>query len=155
MFEIKDEYVLVRPRVTTRDDVILMLSDALARHGAVSPEYGRDVLQREQQYPTGLPTQGIKVAIPHAGSEHVIRSAMAVALLDKPVTFHCMDKPEEGLPVRIVFLLANKKPDEQVKFLRSIMSLFEDGANLRSLHVMPDAASVSAFLRDRMARAAV
>jgi mannitol/fructose-specific phosphotransferase system IIA component (Ntr-type) len=80
---------------------------------------------------------------------------MAVALLDTPVIFHCMDKPEEGLPVQIVFLLANRKPDEQVKSLRSIMSLFEDGANLKDLHEMPDAALVSAFLRERMSRAIV
>ena len=41
----------------------------LYENGYVDSGYTDSVLEREAQFPTGLPTQGVPMAIPHTGSE--------------------------------------------------------------------------------------
>ena len=47
------------------------LSERLFQLGLVTEEYGTNVIMREQKYPTGLPLEGRKVAIPHTDAVYV------------------------------------------------------------------------------------
>jgi len=81
-------------------------------------------IDREKQLPTGLPLAGgINAAIPHTEIEHVIKPALGMATLKKPVAFQNMISPEEMVPVRLVFLLALEKPKAQVEMLQEIASV--------------------------------
>jgi PTS system galactitol-specific IIA component len=81
-------------------------------------------------YPTGLPSQGVAVAIPHADPVHVNQSAIALATLQKPVSFSMMGNPQETLGVKIVMLLAIQKPDEHLELLKNLMGMLQNGALL-------------------------
>ena len=110
------------------------LADRLFEDGSVKETYFEAMLKRERSYPTGLPTDGIKVAIPHAEVEHVNYSAFAIATLPEPVKFGEMGAgPESTLDVQIVMMLANADPEEQVKTLRKMVDLFDEPDSLQAI----------------------
>ena len=115
--------VALNVKVENSKDVILLLSGLLEKKGAVSAKYGQAAYKRENSFPTGLPAKPFSIAFPHAGCEEVYQSALAVAILAEPVVFKSMEDSKIELPTRIVILLANASPDEQVKVLRQLVTI--------------------------------
>lgn len=127
----KDLVVVDQP-LRTKEEVILALADRLARQGCVHPTYHQAVLTREANFPTGLPTEPVGVAIPHADPEHCRVPAMAVARLASPVTFGLMGDESAVVDVSVVFLLA-LPAEKQVEFLSQLAALFQTPAELEQL----------------------
>lgn len=127
--------------------VINHLASRLSELGLVSQDYGRLTYERELEHPTGLPTKPFCIAFPHADATGVHRSALAVALLKKPVIFKNMADPDENLEVFIVLMLANKSPEEQIQTLRNLAMLFGEPEKLSALRDQSNPQEVSAWLR--------
>ena len=83
--------------------------------------------------PTGLPLDEMNAAIPHADIEHVIKPALAIAILDKPVPFRVMVNPDETVDVTLIFLLALNKPHNQIEMLQKVAMVLQDSDLLRDL----------------------
>lgn len=118
----------------TPAEAISQLADMLIQQGYAKPTYTQAAIEREETMPTGLPTAGVKVAIPHAGSEHALRPGLAVGTLAKPVAFGELGDAENKLDVSIVFLLCVTQPDAQVYLLQSLIDVYKDAALLRRLY---------------------
>jgi len=131
-------------------EVIDLLADRLHSQDLVSAEYGAHTWTRELAHPTGLPTQPFCIAFPHADAEGVNRSALAVAMLRQPVKFQNMADPDEGLDVRIVFMLANRNPEEQVQTLRNLALLFGQPEKLMELREQTTPQGVEDWLRRKL-----
>ena len=110
---------------TDRDEAISALAKALLAEGKVRESYPRAVLAREAEFPTGLPTPGSAIAIPHTDPEHCIDPAVAVGVLRDTVDFEEMGSPGTTLHVRIVFLLSITKPEDHLQWLSHLASAFE------------------------------
>jgi PTS system galactitol-specific IIA component len=123
--------------------VIDALAGLLVEQGLVTLDYAEQTYKRELNHPTGLPTKPFCIAFPHAGAEGVCQSALAMASLRSPVMFKNMADPDENLPVLLVFMLANRQPEEQIQTLRSLAVLFGQPEKLESLRqqITPSAAS--------------
>lgn len=117
----------------TAEEVIQQLAEKLEKKKWVKEGYIQAVLNREREYPTGLPTNGAAVAIPHTNAEFCLRSAMVTGILRKPVPFGNMANSDEVLPVRIVFLLAMKEPAFQVHWLKQLVSMLRKPGMLEDL----------------------
>src|SRR5574342_659735 len=101
---LKIEHVLVGVQAAYAQEAIQKLAAALVHTGHVTPEFTDDVWKREQTYPTGLPTQPMAVAIPHADPEHVEQSAVCIGILKSPVGFTQMGTDGSAiLDVRLIF----------------------------------------------------
>ncbi len=107
MIQSDKNLILLHPQAKDRQEVIRQLCKLLEEQGCVGPSYCQAVLDREEQYPTGLPSEGAVAAIPHALSKDVQRTAVAVAVLKDPVIFRNISDYEEELEAKLVFLLAN------------------------------------------------
>ena len=142
--------VLLNVDSEDRNEVICLLADLLQKHGYVNGDYAKAVVEREDTYPTGLPTQGVKVAIPHAGADHVIHPAIAVAVLSQPVKFQSMENPDESLSVEIVFLLANNDSGEQLQDLQALTGLFADGSILRQVVQLENPDDIVLLLNEKL-----
>ena len=70
--------------------LLTKMSKVLIDAGFVHESYKDAVIERERVFPTGLPTQGINVAIPHTDSIHVKKEGFLVGVLEQPVTFEMM-----------------------------------------------------------------
>lgn len=130
---IAPENILVRAKATSREDIIQQLGALLERNGYVKDTYTQAVLDREKVFPTGLQTNILGFAIPHTETEHVYKSAIAIAVLAEPVVFQAMDNPLTDISVNVVMMLAISDPKAVVIVLRQVISILEDETALQAL----------------------
>ncbi|MEW6048874.1 MAG: PTS sugar transporter subunit IIA [Bacillota bacterium] len=107
-------------------DVLQGMAGELECRGVVSKEYVSALLQREEQFPTGLPTEPVGVAIPHADAQFVRSPAIAVAKLRRPVLFRRMDLPSTEVAVSLVVMLAIHQAEWQVRLLEAVARVLQD-----------------------------
>lgn len=137
-FSVRRELVAVHMHAETPAEVIAQLSEILVAEGYARPTYANAAIEREETFPTGLPTAGVKVAIPHAGSEHALKPGLAIGTLAKPVMFGELGDADSKLDVSIVFLLCVTEPGAQVYLLQSLIDVYKDAELLRTLHSTMD-----------------
>ena len=128
-------------------EVIDLLAGNMHAQGLVAAEYGAQTWARELGHPTGLPTKPFCIAFPHADAEGVNRSALGVAVMRQPVKFQNMADPDESLDVMLVFMLANRDPQEQIQTLRNLAVLFGQPEKLIELRDQATLQGVESWLR--------
>jgi PTS system galactitol-specific IIA component len=102
-------------------EIIHELVKYLCEAGYVKDTYEKAIHVRESDFPTGLELQGsYNVAIPHAETEHVIRSAIALAILEDSIEWENMEDPDVNISVHLVFMLAIKDPQMVVPNLQAM-----------------------------------
>lgn len=113
-------------------DALTQLANHLHDAGVVNDEYKDAILKREASFPTGLMTQTIGVAIPHCDPDKVIEPQIGFMRLKEPVTFHQMGDNTE-IQVKVLFMLALKKSDDQLTMLQKLMALFQNKAAMAAV----------------------
>ena len=108
-----------------REEVLQFLGQSLLEKGYVKPGFIKALLEREREFPTGIPTGHIGVAIPHTDASYVNQTRMAVGILNHPVLFEEMGSDEGTVPVEIVLVLAISDSNLHLTFLQKLMSLFQ------------------------------
>ncbi len=131
---LKEELIVINMKAKDSNEAIGKLAQVLYKNAFVKESYIKAVQDREKNFPTGLPTEGVGVAIPHTDVEHVNTPAMAIAVLEEPVTFKMMGMIEEKVKVQILFMLAIKESKTQIKLLQRLMNVFEDREILEKIH---------------------
>jgi len=140
---LKPEHILVDVEATDAQDAIGKLTAALVETNHVVPEFAEDVWKREDTFPTGLPTQPLAVAIPHADPDHVNQSAVCVGVLNSPVRFAQMGTDGSTvLDVPIIFMLAIKEKEKQVEMIQQLILLIQSPQLLEELSKVKDVAEV-------------
>ena len=76
------------------------IADKLFEQGYVKQGYKDALLEREKQFPTGLPSSAPAIAIPHANADLVNKTTLAVVTLNKPVTFKNMGAVNDDINVQ-------------------------------------------------------
>ncbi|AND79530.1 PTS sugar transporter subunit IIA [Streptococcus pantholopis] len=123
---INEELIFEQAELSSQEEAISLLADALKGQGYVKKDYKKAILRREKEYPTGLPSLPPMVAIPHADHNLVKQNSIAVATLKKPVVFYNMESPEQKLDIYIVIMLAISEPHGQVEMLQKIITLIQN-----------------------------
>ncbi len=144
MLEFNESLIAFDLQARNAKEVIDLLSGSMYAQGLVSAEYGAQTWARELEHPTGLPTKPFCIAFPHADAQGVNRSALGVAVMHQPVKFQNMADPDESLDVELIFMLANRDPEEQIQTLRNLAVLFgqpEKLVELRNQVTLKGAAS--------------
>ena len=144
MLEFNESLIAFDLQAKNAKEVIDLLSGSMYAQGLVTAEYGTQTWARELEHPTGLPTKPFCIAFPHADAEGVNRSALGVAVMHQPVQFQNMADPDESLDVELIFMLANRDPEEQIQTLRNLAVLFgqpEKLVELRNQVTLKGAAS--------------
>lgn len=130
--------------------VIRKLAGMLHACGAVKESYAAAACERERHFPTGLPTRGVYVAIPHAEAEHVNYTAIAVATCTPAVPFGNMANPEERLPVELVIMAAVADSSQQVSMLQRLAEAFGEPETLLALRAASSPEEIVQLLREKV-----
>ncbi|MBQ9615672.1 MAG: PTS sugar transporter subunit IIA [Selenomonadaceae bacterium] len=116
------------------ESAIRNVGQMLLGAGYVNKAYIESVLEREENFPTGLQLADTALAIPHATPEgNVVKDGIAVAKLQKPVKFHSMEDPDQTVEAEFVFLLALKDSGQHLEVLKEMFSAFQNATVIRSL----------------------
>lgn len=125
-FAFSERLVFTGLEFSTDLEALKYLASELVDQNYVTDEFPKAVVAREQKYPTGLPYEGIRIAIPHADSKYVNHTAIAIGILKKPVQFSSMDDFNKKLDVGIIVMLAMKEPHGQIEMLQKIVELIQN-----------------------------
>ena len=98
---------------------------------------------REQEFPTGLPTEPVGVAIPHADPDNVLKSAVCVGVLTEPVSFTQMGIDTSlRVDAPLIFMLAIKEKEKQVVMIQQLVEMIQNPNLLTSLTAAKDSTEV-------------
>lgn len=111
---------------------IEMAAKPLEEQGFVSEGFFEAVMEREKNFPTGLPTS-VGVALPHTEADYVVNEGISILTLEKPIIFSGMGNPKEEVPVEIIFLLAINNPVKQINVLQTIVTIIQDEKVLQKI----------------------
>ena len=140
---------LMFPNLAVADAPALLelLGQAAVSMGFARDDYVQALLEREREFPTGLPVSG-GVAIPHTAAEYVTVSTIVVASLTDPVTFHEMGTSEANpVSVSTVFLLLLANAEEHIPMLSGLIRKLQQPDFVQSIRQAPDPAAMAGLLR--------
>lgn len=121
---ISEDLMEINLDAPSKETAIKVLADKLKALDYVNNDYYENVIRREKNFPTGLPTV-IPIALCHTEREFVKQSALAVGTLKHPIEFQEMGAPERNVKAEIIFLLALNDPKDQVPWLRKMITVFK------------------------------
>ncbi|MDQ0203697.1 PTS sugar transporter subunit IIA [Pectinatus haikarae] len=130
----------------TKRDVISFLAKDLFEKGYVNEDYCKATLEREDNYPTGLATKPIGIAVPHSNPENVLKEAIVVAIIPKAVKFAEMGNNASLIDVGIVFMLALKGENNHLNYLKNIVNYFKQQENVLSFHALRSKTQMKSIL---------
>lgn len=120
--------------------------------GYVKEGYADAVLERERLYPTALPTEVLKVAVPHAMDRGLVNSpVIVVATLKTPVPFKEMGEGVRDVMVDVVFMLAVCGSKDQLTILQKIVGMFSDREAMSAVKAARDSAELIRVLKEHLA----
>lgn len=130
---LKKDLIFTGLKFNTPQEAIGFGAREMQDRGYVKESYGPSVIEREAQFPTGLPTEPVGIAIPHTDSRHVNQNAVCMLKLTQPVEFRQMGDEQNLVEASIVLLLAVSGEDH-MDMLSELMELFSDDEMLQSLY---------------------
>lgn len=130
-----EDLIFIDYEVENQKQLLVNLSEVLIKKGYVKKSYKKGILDRENIFPTGLNTEGIKVAIPHTDARHVNVPAIAIVKLKNSVAFKEMGNDTSTVEASLIFMLAIKNPEEQINTLSRLMTIFSDGNILKNIYM--------------------
>lgn len=114
-------------------DLLSKLSQKLIEKRYVKTSFRESIIEREKDFPTGLDTMGVKIAIPHTDSTHVLKPGIFIANLKDPILFKEMGNGIRDIEAELVFLLVVDRPKDQVKILKELINIFTQEKVLKKL----------------------
>lgn len=131
--ELSEKLVITGMDCKTNTEALKMLSDKLFNANYVKKTFFENVIKREQNFPTGIKTKTIGIAMPHTDSEYVNKSTISIGVLKNPVIFHQMTNENETVEVNIIFLLALADAKKHLNVLQNLVEIIKDENTLNSM----------------------
>ena len=119
------KYLVIQGTANSSEEAITLCGEALHKAGIVGEDFGKACVEREKDYPTGLPTE-IPTAIPHAKVSGIKENAICLLKLESPVVFRRLDDDTEQVETDLIFNLAIKDPNEHLQVLQRMMEFLNN-----------------------------
>jgi PTS system galactitol-specific IIA component len=143
---LKEDCIIENLKAKTKEDALTAMCSILLTKGYVKDSFPQAILERERLYPSGLPMEGHKIAIPHTDAEHVNESVILFARLEDPVEFSSMGDPDEKILVRLISMFALKEK-KQIGFLLDVLiTAYSDNDTLDAVLRAPSAKEIYKLL---------
>jgi len=143
---VREDLIMLNVEGDTRDEVLKHIADLFVSKGIAKDTFYEGLLQRENEFPTGLPIGEYNIAIPHTYPEHYNDIGVAICVPKHPVKFFNMGDKTDELTVHVIVCLALKKMDDSIKMLPSLMSFFADEDNIKAVMACKTPAEVMALV---------
>ncbi|MGN7397313.1 PTS sugar transporter subunit IIA [Peribacillus frigoritolerans] len=119
-----EELVFFNLEAASSEELLTRMARELEERKFVKESYKKAIIAREHKYPTGLPTEIMKVAIPHTDIEHVNKSCISITKLKVPVYFHQMGDHNQTVAVELVLMIALNDGQNHLNLIQQLIGLF-------------------------------
>lgn len=144
----QNKYLVIHGSADSALEAISLCGNALLEAGLVGESFITGCMEREKEYPTGLPTD-IPTAIPHCKDESIVQNSICFLRLDKPVMFRRMDDDEESVETDMIFNMAIKDPNEHLDALSNLMGFLTDEQAMLQCRTLSDE-EVLAYMAEKI-----
>lgn len=138
---------------TSQKGVFREVYDDLLKKKLVTVDFFEHLIEREENYPTGLDLTLIdqklpNIAIPHTESNYVNTTRIIPIKLTHPISFNNMIQPKTELEVSFLFMILNKDGETQSNLLATIMDFINalDQSTLLHFFQLNDPKEIYTFL---------
>lgn len=145
-FILDQDLIELKATYATKEELLTKLATKLEEKGYAKKGYTEALLQREVDYPTGINTGTIGVAIPHTDAIHVNETTIAVAVLQDGIEFEEMGGLDGTVNVEIVLILVVNEPKLHLSFLQKLMGMFQEEETLRTIKNTEDPGEIERIL---------
>lgn len=131
-------------------DLYQKIASNLRIQKVVKPSYFDALTKRESEFPTGLKTRYLPIALPHANPENVNKAFISVVQTKKEIDMKQMGTNEEMETKNFFFLgIVLEKQDLQVKLLQRFMQLMNNQSFVDEFKELSNPTDVYQFLIER------
>lgn len=123
--ELFENGYFLREDFKTKNDFFKEAARILKNDSVVTEGFYEAILQREAQFPTGLVTLSIPVAIPHTEFEYVNKESIVFCNFDNPLSFNRMDDPTQTVSAEFAIMLLIKDKNNHMESLVELMELIQ------------------------------
>ncbi|WP_289891085.1 PTS sugar transporter subunit IIA [Virgibacillus pantothenticus] len=145
-----ESVILTDIEAKTKEQALEIVAQNLVDLNLVKKSFIPAIIQREAEYPTGLPTNGVSVAIPHTDVKHVKTKTISLAILKHPVDFFIMGDGSNTTPVQLIFMLAMNEPNSQLTLLQKLMQIFQDEKTLTYIVSQKNKTDIKNLLKKKL-----
>ncbi len=149
---LKTECILGNIEAPSKEKALELMADRLTSLGYVKESFKEAILDREANYPSGLPMEDLKIAIPHTDADHVNESVICFARLSENVEFSVMGAPEEKIQVRLISMFALKEKKKIGDLLETLITTYQDNEVLKALVDAKDEKEIYSILHDSVGK---
>lgn len=142
------ELVAILDEENGQAEYLHLIAEKLKDQGYVEDSYEEAIIQREKEFPTGLQTSSIGVAIPHTDPQHIKKPFISILKLKTPVRFGQMGTIDQFVDVSYLFMLGFEKGEHQLILLQNLMKMFTDEEAMEKLINSNDEAEIYQIVTD-------
>ncbi|MDQ0174953.1 PTS sugar transporter subunit IIA [Bacillus chungangensis] len=133
----REDLIEIEAEYSSQQEMFETICNNLFENGFVAETFKDAITKREEEYPTGILTGKMSIAIPHTDVMHVHKPFIYVVKLKKTLPFIQMGTTDEWIEVENIFMLGIKVPSEQIGLLSLMMDKlqneqFNNGYNMIS-----------------------
>jgi len=139
---LKEDFVIENLQTSTKEEALSIMSNMLLSKGYVKESFPEAILEREKHYPSGLPMEGHKIAIPHTDADHVNKSVILFARLAQPLEFCSMGDPDEKIQVSLISMFALAEKKDIGKMLEVLINAYSNNDVLDAILKAPSAKAI-------------
>lgn len=144
---LNEELMILDADVGTAEECIRLSGQMFLEKGYVKEPYIQAVVDREKEYPTGLPGKEIAIAIPHTGNTYVNMPAVGVIIPKRPVKFCAMGTKDQWCECEVIIPLVIKDSDMQINMLKQMMKIIQNGELLKRIRDSRDKKTILECLK--------
>lgn len=122
---VKEELVFLNLTVSDRAELFKKLSTLFLDKGYVNEGFYDFIVEREENYPTGLDLETHTVAIPHGNPEFIKQSFISVVTLTQPIKMKKMENADEEIEVDLFFVLGLNDGTQHLQILKQVIGLIQ------------------------------
>src|SRR5690554_5511808 len=115
----------IKDKFDSKEDFFKKVYKILSADAVVKDGFYDEIVEREYNYPTGLKTLSIPVAITHTELEYVLKESIMFCNFEEPVEFNKMDNPTEKIMVEVAIMLVIKDKNNHMESLVELMNLIQ------------------------------
>lgn len=137
-----EKLVFLEPEISSQQELFHWFAEYMERKEYVKKSYYESIVKREKNYPTGLQTTTVGVAIPHTDPENLQKPFIAVIRPNQEIQFEPMGIEEGQIQAKLIFMLGVLKNGEQITALQNLMGLLCNETAVRGLLKATDAKEI-------------
>nr|WP_315527362.1 PTS sugar transporter subunit IIA [Carnobacterium maltaromaticum] len=144
------ELIDLQVQANSEEELFAVIAERLLELGYVYSDYLTGITLRERNFPTGLITQHLNIALPHSDTEYVKKPFIYIVRLKQPVIVRQMGDNQEML-VKDIFFLGIKEPTKQVGLLQLLITLFQEESFMEALQNVEESEAMYALFITKLA----